>query len=291
MSVSRRLGRTAARAGMRWVDARCPTMAAAVAFFSAFALAPTLVLVIAVAGAFFGPDAVRGQLVTELRGLLGEDGARAVQGLIESAWLAEAGGLKTVVSLATLLVGASAIFAELGEDVDRLWEAPPRPGASVLGGMLRMRLMSLGMVVGVGFLLVVSLVLDAVVKALQDAMWPPDAVARTMMAALNQASSLLLLGATFALLMKSLPSVRVAWRDVALGATIAAVLFVLGKNLFGLYLARAGTADAFGAAGSLAVLLMWLFYSAAVFLYGVAFSREWRDTIVRQLAPPARGGR
>lgn len=275
MRTMRRLGRTTAKAGMRWIDERCVSMAAAVAFFAAFSLAPTLVIVIAIGGAFFGPEAVRGQLVGELQGLLGEDGARAVQGMIESAWLAEASTLKTVLSVATLLIGASATFAELSDDVDRVWGAPPRPGASALGAFLRVRLVSLGAVVGIGFLLVVSLVLDAVVTALQDAMWPPDEAARFLMSVVNQASSLLLLGATFALLMKSIPSVRVRWRDVALGAAVASVLFTLGKNLFGLYLARAGTVDAFGAAGSLAVLLMWLFYSAAVFLYGVAFARIW----------------
>ncbi len=277
MGPLRRIARTAARAGLRWIDERCPRMAAAVAFFSAFSLAPTLVIVVAIGGAFFGPEAVRGQLVGELRGLLGEDGARAVQGIVENAWLAEAGGAKTALSIATLLVGASATFAELSDDVAQLWGSPPRPGSSALGAFVRVRLLSLGLVIGVGFLLVVSLVLDAVVKSLQDMMWPPHEAARLLMAVVNQASSLLLLGATFALLMKWMPSTRVRWRDVALGASVAAVLFTVGKSLFGLYLARAGTADAFGAAGSLAVLLMWLFYSAAVFLYGVTFARVWSE--------------
>ncbi len=277
MRILRRVARTAARAGLRWIDQRCARMAAAVAFFSAFSLAPTLVIVVAIGGAFFGPEAVRGQLVEELRGLLGEDGARAVQGIVESAWLADAGGAKTLLSVATLLVGASATFAELSDDVAQLWGTPPRPGASAVGAFLRVRLLSLGLVIGVGFLLVVSLVLDTIVKALQAAMWPPDGAARLLMATVNQASSLLLLGATFALLMRWMPSTRVRWREVALGAAVAAALFVLGKSLFGLYLARAGTADAFGAAGSLAVLLMWLFYSAAVFLYGVAFARVWSE--------------
>ena len=277
MRILRRVARTAARAGLRWIDQRCARMAAAVAFFSTFSLAPTLVIVVAIGGAFFGPEAVRGQLVDELRGLLGEDGARAVQGIVESAWLADAGGAKTLLSVATLLVGASATFAELSDDVAQLWGTPPRPGASAVGAFLRVRLLSLGLVIGVGFLLVVSLVLDTIVKALQAAMWPPDGAARLLMATVNQASSLLLLGATFALLMRWMPSTRVRWREVALGAAVAAALFVLGKSLFGLYLARAGTADAFGAAGSLAVLLMWLFYSAAVFLYGVAFARVWSE--------------
>jgi membrane protein len=277
MGPLRRIARTAARAGLRWIDERCPRMAAAVAFFSAFSLAPTLVIVVAIGGAFFGPEAVRGQLVGELRGLLGEEGARAVQGLVESAWLAEAGGAKTALSVATLLVGASATFAELSDDVAQLWRSPPRPGASAIGVFVRVRLLSLGLVIGVGFLLVVSLVFDTLVRSLQDVMWPPGEAARVLMALVNQAGSLLLLGATFGLLMRWMPSTRVRWREVVLGASVSAVLFTLGKSLFGLYLARAGTADAFGAAGSLAVLLMWLFYSASVFLYGVAFARAWSE--------------
>jgi membrane protein len=285
MRTIRRLARTFATTGLRWIDERCATMAAAVAFFAAFSLAPTLVIVIAVAGAFFGPEAVRGELVGELRGLLGEDGARAVQGMIESAWLAEASGLKTSLSVATLLIGASATFAELNEDVNRLWQVPPRPGASMIGAFMRVRLLSIGLVIGVGFLMVVSLVLDAGIKALQDAVWPPDETVRVVMGLINQASSLLLLVAVFALLMKALPSVRVSWRDVWLGAGVAAALFVIGKSLFGLYLARAGSVDAFGAAGSLAVLLMWLFYSASVFLFGVVFASEWTRSRAPRPAP------
>lgn len=267
--------RTAARAALRWNDERCARMAAAVAFFSAFSLAPTLVIVVAIGGAFFGPEAVQGRLVGQLRGLLGEEGALAVQGIVENAWLAESGGAKTLLSIATLLIGASATFAELSDDVAQLWGTPQRPGSSALGAFLRIRLLSIGLVIGVGFLLVVSLVLDTVVQSLQDAMWPADDAARTVLTLLNQSSALLLLVAVFALLIRWMPSARVSRRQVLLGAGVAAVLFTVGKSVFGLYLARAGTADAFGAAGSLAVLLMWLFYSAAVFLYGVVFAREW----------------
>jgi len=277
LSIVRRILRTTTKSGMRWIDERCPSMAAAVAFFAAFSLAPTLVIVVAVGGAFFGPEAVRGQLVGELRGLLGEDGALAVQGMIESAWLADRSGLKTLASVLTLLVGASAIFSELSEDVNQLWGTPPRPGASAIGAFVRVRLLSIGLVIGIGFLMVVSLVLDAAVRALQAAVWPPEGAARVLMEVVNQASSLVLLAATFALLMKLMPTARVRWSEVALGAVVASVLFNLGRSVFGLYLARAGTADAFGAAGSLAVILMWLFYSAAVFLYGVTFARVWSE--------------
>lgn len=276
MSGWRRTLRAIPRAALRWNDDRCASMAAAVAFFSAFSLAPTLVIVVAVGGVFLGPDAVRGGLVDELASLLGEDGARAVQGMIESAWLADAAGSKALLSVATLLVGASATFAELQQDVNLVWRTPPRPGTGSIGTFVRIRLLSLGLVVGVGFLLVVSLVADAVVKGLRDAMWPPDTTVQLLVAGVNHVVSLVLLAATFALLLRAmiagLPA-RLAW----LGGAVASILFTVGKNVFGLYLARAGMADAFGAAGSLAVILLWLFFCAAVFLYGVAFARVWSD--------------
>lgn len=174
--------------------------------------------------------------------------------------------------------------------MNRLWKVPVAPVTGGVARFLRVRMLSLGLGVGVGFLLVVSLVLDALVKALQEAMWPPDTAVRVLLVLVNQASALLLLGATFALLMKAMPRARVRWADVTLGAAVAAVMFVVGKSLFGLYLARAGTVDAFGAAGSLAVLLMWLFYSAAVFLYGVAFARAWTETAAQgEVATPTSG--
>jgi membrane protein len=252
-------------------------MAAAVAFFSAFSLAPTLVIFVAIGGAFFGPEAVRGQVVDELRGLLGEDGALALQGMIESAWMAEATGLKTLLSVLTLLVGASATFAELNGDVNQLWRAPPRPGATAFGAFLRVRLLSIGLVVGVGFLLVVSLVLDAGIRALRDVMWPPQEAVRVLISVVNQPVALALPAVTFGLLMKAMITVGVRLRQLALGGLVASVLFNLGKSVFGLYLARAGTADAFGAAGSLAVILMRLFYSAAVFLYDVTFAKVLQE--------------
>jgi membrane protein len=276
MQLLRRVARATGRAALRWIDDRCASMAAAVAFFSAFSLAPTLVIVVAVGGAFFGPEAVRWQVVEEMGGLLGRESAVALQGMIESVWFADAAGLKALLSLATLLVGASATFAELEQDVNLVWRTPPRPGASSVGGFLRVRLLSIGLVVGVGFLLVVSLVLDTVIQALNDAMWPPDAAGRLLMAVANQVTALALLSATFALLMSALVP-RMGWRSAVLGAVVASVLFNMGKSVFGLYLARAGTADAFGAAGSLAVILMWLFFSASVFLYGVAYARVWSE--------------
>jgi membrane protein len=266
--------RTIVHAAQRWVGDRCITMAAAVAFYAAFSLAPTLVIAVAVGGFFFGEEAVRGQLFSQLRGLIGEEGAVAVQALVQNAWLADGIGWKTAVSVATLLFGASVTFAQLNDNVNQIWRAPP-PGTAALWSWVRVRLSSIGLVIGVGFLLVVSLILDAVLHALQDALWGPERRAALAALVIARISSFLLLGVVFALLIKALLRVHVSWRPILVGSFVASGLFSVGRYVFGLYLATAGTADAFGAAGSLAVILMWLFYSASVFLYGVVFARLW----------------
>jgi membrane protein len=276
MAWFRRFFLTLYKSVLRWIDDRCMSMAAAVSFYAAFSLAPTLVIAVAVGSFFFGAEAARGQLFGELRGLIGADGALAVQGMVENAWRADGIGLKTAVSVATLLIGASITFAELNDDVNQLWRAPP-PKATMLWSLVRVRLLSIGLVIGVGFLLVVSLIVDALLKALQDMLWGPDRRELMTAAALARTASFVLLGLVFTLLIKAMLRVHGAWRPVLLGAFVASALFSIGRYFFGLYLATAGTADAFGAAGSLAVILMWLFYSAAVFLYGVVFSRMWAE--------------
>jgi membrane protein len=272
----RRFLRTFVTAAQRWIDDRCMAKAAAVAFYAAFSLAPTLVIGVAIGGFFFGPEAVRGQLFGELRSLIGEEGALAVQAVVQDAWLADSIGLKTAISVVTLLVGASVTFAQLNDNVNQLWRSPP-PQAKALWSFVRVRLLSIGLVIGVGFLLVVSLVLDAVLQGLQDAIWGPERRVLLVAAVVSRVSSFVLLGAVFALLIKVMLRVHVSWPPVLVGAFVASGLFVIGRYFFGLYLATAGTADAFGAAGSLAVILMWLFYSSAVFLYGVVFARLWAD--------------
>jgi membrane protein len=258
----------------QWFDDRCMAMAAAVSFYAAFSLAPTLVIAVAVGSLFFGEEAARGQLFGQLRLLLGEDGALAVQAVVGNAWLADSIGLKTLVSVATLLFGASITFAQLNDNVNQLWRSPPVKQAA-WWTFVRVRVQSIGLVLGVGFLLVVSLIVDAVLQGLQDVLWGPDR--RALLAAVigARAVSFVFLGLVFAGLVKAMLRQPVGWRPLLVGGFVASGLFAVGRYFFGLYLATAGTADAFGAAGSLAVILMWLFYSSSVFLLGVAFARHW----------------
>ncbi|QTD93785.1 YihY/virulence factor BrkB family protein [Burkholderia anthina] len=255
----------------RFSSDRCSAMAASIAFFSAFSLAPTLVMVIAVAGWFYGDDAARGQVFEQAHQLIGDDAAASIQTIVQNAHRAgERGGIATLISFAALAIGASATFASLNTALSVIWPSTENRWSSMLG-LVRVRLVSFGLVLGVAFLLIVSLVLDTAITFVGT--WllgnSPYVVVTNL---LQFFVGIAVLAGAFAALMKFLPDARVAWRDAAVGGIVSAILFSGGKKLFALYLAHAGTASAFGAAGSFAVLLMWLYFSAAVLLLGAEFA-------------------
>ncbi|NLP64688.1 YihY/virulence factor BrkB family protein [Paraburkholderia sacchari] len=276
--LSERLG-SAARKEASWVVSacrqfiadRCPSLAASIAFYSAFSLAPTLVMVIAVAGWFFGADAARGELFRQVHNVLGNDAAAGVSTIVENAHRAGGtGSIAAMISLAMLAVGASATFASLNSALNIVWPATGLRTSSVLA-LVRVRLISFGLVLGVAILLFVSVVLDTVITFVGRWIWGETSF--VIIGNLLQLTvGLLVLAFAFAALLRFLPDAVVRWRDAMVGGIVAAVLFSVGKKLFALYLAHAGMATAFGAAGSLAVLLMWLYFSAAVLLLGAEFS-------------------
>ncbi|MGF6290183.1 YhjD/YihY/BrkB family envelope integrity protein [Paraburkholderia youngii] len=255
----------------QFTENRCLEMAASIAFYAAFSLAPTLVMVIAVAGWFFGPAAARGELFGHINGLIGDQAAAGVQTIVENAHHAGAkGGIATIISFSLLAIGASATFSSLNSALNIVWPYSGPRTASWLA-LVRVRLISFGLVLGVAFLLIVSLVLDTVIAFIGEWLWgdSPYVVIGNL---LQLGVGLLVLVFAFAGLLKFLPDARVLWRDALVGGIVAAVLFTAGRKLFALYLAHAGMASAFGAAGSLAVLLMWLYFSALVLLLGAEFS-------------------
>ncbi len=270
--------RLAKEAVSSWVDDGAPSMGAALAYYTVFSIAPLLLIVIAVAGLVFGQEAARGEIVGQLSGLLGNDGARVVESLLDNLNRSDSGVLATLVGVAVLLVGATTVFAELQSALNRIWRAPDRPAGLGLIGMLRTRLLSLGMVMGLGFLLMVSLVVSAGLSALGK-WWTPwfSEGAVLLLEAANIGVSLALLSAVFAMIYKWMPQVQVAWRDVWVGAIITALLFTLGKSLIGLYIGRSGVASPFGAAASLVVLLVWVYWSAQIFLLGAEFTWVWAN--------------
>jgi membrane protein len=255
-----------------WRQDKASSMGGALAYYTLFSTAPVLIIVIAVAGFFFGEEAARGEIIAQLQGLLGDDGAAAVQALLESARRPTEGILAALASVALLLLGATTVFAELQSDLDRIWKAPDAEKSGGIWALLRARVLSLGMILAIGFLLLVSLVLSAVLAALGKwwgGMFDGWAV---LLEAINFVFSFAITTGLFALIYKVLPRADIAWRDVWVGAAVTALLFAVGKFLIGLYIGRSGVASGFGAAGSFVVLLVWVYYSTQIFLLGAEFT-------------------
>ena len=251
-----------------WLEDYAPSMGAALSYYTMFSIAPLLVIVIAVAGLVFGREAAQGQVLVQLRGLIGEDGALAIQALLENAASPAKSGLAAIVGTATLLLGATTVFGELQSALDRIWRVPAAAKVKGLWRLLRTRLLSFGMILGLGFLLLVSLVTSAALAAL-GAWWGGLLAGwEVTLEVINFAVSFASITLLFALIYKFLPRAKIGWRDVWTGAAITSLLFAVGKVGIGFYLGRIGTASAFGAAGSLAVLLIWVYYSAQIFLLG-----------------------
>ena len=256
-----------------WVEDDAPSMGAAVAFYTIFSIAPLLLLVIAVASFFFGDEAATGALFAELRSLVGENGALAAQAVIGSAVQHHGDGIGPILlGVAMLAVGATTVFMEIQSDLDRIWKAPPRSGVS---GYLRRRLVALGIILGAGFLLTVSLVLSAAISAL-GTFWQGHLEGwRWAAQGLNLGLWFLVTTGLFAMIYKVLPGRRVGWRDVWVGAAVTSLLFAVGKQLIGLYLGHTATASSYGAAGAFVVLIVWVYYSAQIFLLGAEFTYHY----------------
>lgn len=257
-----------------WMEHRASSKGAALAFYTLFSIAPILVLVLAIAGFFYGQQAARGELFLQLRGLLGTQGAEAIQLVLAGAHNKEQGRLATIVAGALLLFGATTVFAELKSSLDDIWQVPPLTHGS-LWDTIRTRLLSFGMVLVLAFLLMVSLVVSAALALLEkylNVIWHDAEVVLTV---LNHGISFVVIGAMFAVIFKMLPRVRLSWHDVTIGALGTAALFSLGKFAIGAYIGNSGVASSFGAAGSLIALLLWVYYSAQIFFLGAEFARQY----------------
>lgn len=255
-----------------WLDDRAPSMGAALAYYTLFSLAPLLLIVISIAGLIFGEEAARGEITLQLRALMGDAGAGAVQDLLASVRQPAEGSFATAVGLLLLLVGATTVFAELQDSLDRIWRVPARVRANGWLALLRARLLSFGMILAIGFLLTVSLVVSALLALLGKSVEPLFEEWYVVGAAANAFGGFLLVAAMFAIIYKALPRAHVQWNDVWTGALFTALLFSLGKFVIGLYIGRFGVSSGFGAAGSLVVVLLWVYYSAQVFLFGAEFT-------------------
>ena len=245
-------------------DDKAQRLAAALAYYTLFSIAPLLLIAIAIAGLVFGRSHAQAQIIVQVRTVVGPTGAKAIGEMLVSAGKPKAGALAIVIGIATLLFGAAGVFGQLKDALNTIWNVPEKKGGGILA-MLKQRFLSFTMVLVVGFLLLVSLVIDAALSAIGSALWQP----------IQLLVSFAVVTVLFAMIFRFVPDVRVEWRDVWFGSAFTAILFVLGKFMLGLYLGRSAIGSSYGAAGSLVVLLVWIFWSANILLFGAEVTQVY----------------
>lgn len=271
------LGRLALQSFKSWSNDYAPSMGAAISYYTVFSLAPLLVIVIAIAGAVFGREAVQGLISDQLTGLMGAGGAKMVEGLIASASDTDKGLIAGLVSIFVLVFGATTVFAELQSALDRIWKVPESQKPQGLLGTVRARLLSFGLILALAFLLMVSLFVSAGLAAFGSWFGGLMPGWELLLQVLNTAISIGILTALFGMIFKFMPSTPVAWRDVWVGALATAAMFEVGKLLIGLYLGKSGMSESFAAAGAIVILLAWVYYAAQIFLLGAEFTKAYAD--------------
>ncbi len=256
-----------------WYEDRAQRIGAALAYYTIFALAPGLVIVMALAGLMLGPGA-ESQIIGQFHELIGEQGAAAIEATIRSARNETLGATGTALALVPLVFGLWGVFGELQDGLNTIWGVTPKPGRRIRD-ILKERFWSFAMVVGIGFVLLVSLVLSAWLAAVGTYVGSLLPAPAAGLEALNFVISFVVITGSFALIFKLLPDVRIAWRDVWRGAAVTSLFFTVGKFLIGLYLGKSAVASAYGAAGSLVIIVVWVYYSAQILLFGAEFTKVW----------------
>jgi len=270
-----------------WVDDDASRLAASLAFYTLLSLAPLVIIAVAIAGILLGPEAARGQIAGALSEVVGHEAAKGIQAVVASAKSPASGTIGTIVGAVTLLVGASGVFGELQFALNSIWEVRTRPGGGILG-LIKGRFLSFTMVLGVAFLLLVSLVLSALLSAVGRFFAASLPGGELFWQLLNFTISLAMVTGLFALILKYVPDVEIAWSDVWIGAGVTALLFTIGKSLLGLYLGKASIGSSYGAAGSLVVLVVWVYYSAQILFLGAEFTQVQARRRGRRIRPSKR---
>jgi membrane protein len=257
-----------------WSNDKAPRMGAALAYYTIFSLAPLLVIAISIAGLVFGAQAVQGQIMGEIQGLIGPDSAKAVQTMIQSAHKPANSTIASIIGIIVLLIGASGVFTEMQDALNTVWDVNTN-AKSGWWNFLKGRFLSFGMVLGIGFLLLVSLVLSAALTAMTNYLENSVTIPAALLHSVDFLFSVLFITVLFAMIFKLLPDVRIPWSDVWVGAAITSVLFTIGKFLIGFYIAKSVTASAYGAAGSLVIIVAWIYYSAQLLYFGAEFTHVY----------------
>ncbi len=268
-----------------WVEAEPFQLAAALSYYTLFSLAPLLLIAIGVAGLVFGREAAQNQIVETLQGMIGQDSAKAVQEMIQaSSEKPKTGMLSTIIGFVALLFGAGGVVGQLQTSLNKMWEVTPKPGQGIWG-FLRQRFFSFAMVLAIGFLLLVSLVVTAVLSSFTSMLTSFLGDATFVAHAIDILVSFGFVTLLFALIYKYVPDVEIQWRDVWVGAALTSILFTVGKYLIGLYIGTSGVSSTFGAAGSLITILVWVYYSSLIFFLGAEFTRVYATQYGSGVAP------
>jgi membrane protein len=267
-----------------WSDDKAPRLGAALAYYTIFSIAPLFVIVIAIAGLWFGQKAAHDQILEQVSGLVGQQGAEMIGNMLESANKPKEGIFASVAAIALLIFGATGVFVQLQDALNTIWEVKPKPGRGVWG-FIRQRFISLAAVFGIGFVLLVSLVVSAGLAAAGK--WFSGAMpgGEELWHTLNFLISFVVIAALFTFMFKYLPDVKIAWRDVWLGGALTAFLFTVGKYALGMYLGRSAVTSAYGAAGALVILLLWVYYSAQILFFGAEFTQVYANKFGKKLEP------
>lgn len=265
----------------------CPQMAASLAYYTIFALPPLLVIVLNVAGFVLDPGEVQGHLSRELTTLMGQQNAETVQGLVERASQHEGSIISTILGVIALLFGATGGVAQLQAALNKAWEVQPDPDRSTIKLFLLKRVFSFGLILILAFLLLVSLSVSAMISAMGSYLTHllPENFSAPLLEVINFLVSLVVIGFLFACLFKYLPDAKIAWKDVGVGALATTILFLIGKSALGIYLGNSGVADTYGAAGSLVLILVWIYYNSMIVLLGAEFTEVWADRYGRHVRP------
>ena len=267
----------------KWTEDHAQTLGAALAFYTVFSLPPLLLIVIAIAGLVFGQEAAQGQIIGQIQGLLGEDSAKAIQSMIEEARKPAVGVIATVLAIVMLLFGATGVFAQLQESLNTIWKVEEKPGESIWK-ILKDRFISLLAVLGTGFLLLISLVISAGLSAVGTTLNHILPAPEFLLQIINFFISFAIVTLLFAMIYKLLPDISIQWGDVWIGATLTSLLFTIGKFFIGLYLGKSDVGIAYGGAGSLAVILIWVHYASQIFLLGAEFTAVYAHSHGSRLA-------
>nr|WP_144863669.1 YihY/virulence factor BrkB family protein [Hyella patelloides] len=270
-----------------WQNDKASLLAAALAYYTVFSITPLLVIAIAIVGAVFGQETARGEILEQINSLVGEQGAQAIEMALNNANQPEISSVASIISVVVLLIGASGVFAQLQEALNTVWNVKAKPEGGIWN-FIRKRLLSFGMVLAIGFLLLVSLILSAVLSGISKLEIDLLPGLTSFWEALNFGVSFGFIAVLFALIYKYLPDATIRWKDVWVGAITTALLFSLGKYLIGLYLGRGSLGSAYGAAGSLIVFLTWVFYSAQILLFGAELTQVYARRYGRTILPSSR---